>query len=167
MLLNRKCTCMQARYVQERRRTAATDKPHSSLLLDKPSLLLHPTPGPDAPNTELHVSEGGRFEQKKAENAFGKSITRSMKKRVCASPGGGGSLFGSRSPACDGGSLFGSRSPACDGFLFKKMGHSDLQFAGPALVLPEVHVQEDGTVHISSENLPEGWHACELRSSSL
>jgi hypothetical protein len=42
---------------------------------------------------------------------------------------------------------------------------ADLRFAGPALVLPEVPVQEDGTVHVPNENLPKGWHACTLESS--
>lgn len=154
---------MQARYVEERRRSVTTDTPHSQLLLDKPSLLLHPTPGADAPNTELIVNEGGQFEQKPAENAFGKGGKISKKKTKASQPFQHGRAYAEciapPSQLCGGyGGGFGRSRHATRGGGSMEVGYADLQFAGPALVLPEVPVQEDGTVNVPNENLPEGWN---------
>ena len=162
--------CMQARYVQERRRTVATGAPHSNLLLEKPSLLLHPTPGADAPNTELAVNEGGQFERQPAQKAYAieskvKKMSRGRGIGLCDTLPLAQSLMGGHVYCCS------ERRPpvlgGCEGapegtggVAPFAGGHADLQFAGPALVLPEVQVHEDGTLSVPSDRLPEGWHAC-------
>lgn len=39
------------------------------------------------------------------------------------------------------------------------VGHADLQFAGPALVVSDVEVNADGVLNVSPQNLPEGWNS--------
>ena len=150
---------MQARYVQERRRTVSAGAPHSHLLLEKPSLLLHPTPGADAPNTELVVSEGGQFEQKVAEKAHKAKKIAGMRRRKL----GIDHLLYSYSMVAP------ATAPLAEyGYLKRGTGraapfaggHADLQFAGPAVVLPDVHVREDGAIHVPNEKLPDDWHSC-------
>jgi hypothetical protein len=155
--------------VQKRRELVAGGCVRGALILDKPSLLLFPVEGPDAPNVVVNAREGGRFEQlaQALPPPAPNQEFRAMRKAAAPAEAVRSRAF---VPPQDG--LFGGDaacpSPGINHWEDQSVTAScdrepDLRFAGPALVLADVPVPEDGCLHVPAAQLPAGWSARALR----